>query len=342
MSRKRTKELRDRWLTPPRVVEFEPCAQSSSTSGSVFTLLLELVRCLDPVEVEEAVLQILQRKLPHHTVLVSLEGGSMEPHRYRKPGENSQPWPPGAPLPPLLAVPVQDQGKVFGWIAIADEDFLDDLETERARATLRDVAAAAGVPARNAQLHAAALSLALHDPLTDLYNRRALEAFLDKQARAAQRRGGPLTLILLDLDDFKEVNDTHGHPVGDLLLQEVAQALLSAVRGSDIVARLGGDEFAVLLPDTDLDAGVRLARRLRHRLDDARIDVDDTYRTITPRASFGVADFASAGHNGKRMIDLADRALYVSKREGGHRVRRCRALRKRPQKQPDAPGPARS
>lgn len=341
MSRKRTKQPAERWSAPPRVVEFEPYAQNLGTSAPVFTLLLELVRCLDPVEVEEAVLRILQRKLPQRTVLVSLEGGKAEPHRCRKPGESSQPWPPGAPLPPLLAVPVQDQGKVLGWIAVADEDYLDGPEAERVRAALRDVAAAAGVPVRNAQLHAAALSLALHDPLTDLYNRRALEAFLDKQSRATHRRGGPLTLILMDLDRFKEVNDSHGHPVGDLLLQAVAQALVSTVRGSDVVARLGGDEFAVLLPDTDLDSGVRLARRLRHRLDDAHLEVRDSRRTITPRASFGVADFESAGHDGKRMIDLADRALYVAKREGGHRVRRCRAPRKRPPQPPDAPGLAR-
>ncbi|HXY42043.1 MAG TPA: GGDEF domain-containing protein [Vicinamibacteria bacterium] len=159
--------------------------------------------------------------------------------------------------------------------------------------------------------------LARHDPLTGLANRRHFAEVAGREVARACRYGHPTTLVFLDLDGFKAVNDGHGHAAGDRLLRTVALALGEAVRELDLVARIGGDEFAVLLPATDLAAARALVARLRQALQRA------TLAAGWPVSfSIGAVVSEAAEADLERMLREADRLMYEAKAEGGggHRV----------------------
>lgn len=164
---------------------------------------------------------------------------------------------------------------------------------------------------------AQAQSRAQTDPLTELPNRRALDAMLKRMFAQANRSGAPLSLVLIDVDHFKDVNDTFGHDCGDELLLTVATALAQSVRASDFVARLGGDEFIVALPATDLEGAVNVSQKLRAAIGNAR--VLGLNWEIT--ASLGISSYPDHGGNVEAVMRSADSALYEAKREGRNRVR---------------------
>jgi len=155
---------------------------------------------------------------------------------------------------------------------------------------------------------------ALHDPLTDLPNRTLLFDRLRQAVLAAGRDGATLALLLLDLDRFKEINDTLGHHVGDLALQEVAERLSGALRASDTVARLGGDEFAVILPRGDRAGATRAARKIGAALKPP-VEIDG--RALHVGASIGIALYPPHGADPQTLLRRADVAMYVAKRESG-------------------------
>jgi diguanylate cyclase (GGDEF)-like protein len=152
-------------------------------------------------------------------------------------------------------------------------------------------------------------SLADHDGLTGLLNRRRFEEELRRQVAATARYGRSAALIVLDLDDFKTVNDAHGHAVGDELLREVAGALRRRLRASDVAARLGGDEFAVILDGTDTVAASRVAAQLAADLAAIRLS---SAPAVRPLASVGVAPVD--GEDGLAALHAADQAMYAAKR----------------------------
>jgi diguanylate cyclase (GGDEF)-like protein len=162
------------------------------------------------------------------------------------------------------------------------------------------------------------VSQAATDSLTGLANRWRFDEELALEWRRAERVGDSLALILLDLDDFKSVNDTYGHPVGDDVLRRIAEILGTNIRQVDLAARYGGEEFAVIVPEADLEGGLQLAERLRSALETHQIELPDgKSRAVT--ASFGVAvkgDLPRA----EELIAAADVALYESKRAGKNRV----------------------
>jgi diguanylate cyclase (GGDEF)-like protein len=151
-------------------------------------------------------------------------------------------------------------------------------------------------------------SLGRTDSLTGLPNRRSLEERLDLERTVTRRRGEPLTLAMIDLDDFKAYNDTHGHPAGDDLLQRFAAALRDSVRASDLVARYGGEEFCVLLPNTTASGAEVLIDQLRIRLRSGAL-------TSRPAFSAGVATWME-GDTSHELLKRADRALYAAKAAG--------------------------
>lgn len=173
------------------------------------------------------------------------------------------------------------------------------------------------------QVHAARTlqALAYLDPLTGLPNRHQLEEHLTLSLARADRNGTAVALLLLDLDGFKAVNDTHGHATGDALLREFGQRLREAVRGTDLVARWGGDEFVVLLADLPLPeadgatgavvAQIRRALQAPFRLPGARLRLD---------ASIGQAEYPAGAATGHDLMRLADQAMYRNKTHGGARV----------------------
>ena len=157
--------------------------------------------------------------------------------------------------------------------------------------------------------------LAAHDPLTGLANRAQLRARLHDALAAAQRSGYTMALLLLDMDDFKRINDVHGHPVGDAVLQAVAERLRASVRTDDVVARLGGDEFAVLLPRVDSPAdAVRVADKALLALRRTPITVGDLPLEVD--GSAGVACGPQDGADIEALLRAADLALYASKAQG--------------------------
>jgi diguanylate cyclase (GGDEF)-like protein len=160
--------------------------------------------------------------------------------------------------------------------------------------------------------------LALRDPLTGLANRRLLNELLDTDLARTKRNGVPLAAAYLDLDDFKMVNDLHGHEAGDIVLCETARRLLAVVRGADIVARLGGDEFVIVYEPKDPSAD-NLLERLEQVLSEpirVRIGV-----SVACPASIGVADTRTTGYDAAALVAAADAAMYRVKR-AHHRASR--------------------
>lgn len=152
---------------------------------------------------------------------------------------------------------------------------------------------------------------ALHDVLTDLPNRALIEDRLQQAILSAKRQARPLALLIMDLDGFKEVNDTLGHHMGDLLLQQVALRLQNILRKSDTVARLGGDEFAVLLPLADAEKAILAARKV---LDALKSPFSIQGHTLDIGGSIGIALFPTHGADGTTLVRRADVAMYVAKR----------------------------
>jgi diguanylate cyclase (GGDEF)-like protein len=155
------------------------------------------------------------------------------------------------------------------------------------------------------------------DPLTELWNRRALEKHLRQEWARTRRYGGSFAVIMADLDHFKLVNDTYGHPAGDQVLREVAAILAGECRRSDLPARYGGEEFVIILPTHHAQGAMVMAERCRRKIQEARIHARGAEIRVT--ASFGVAD--SDGHAScEEVIQDVDKALYQAKQAGRNRV----------------------
>lgn len=197
-------------------------------------------------------------------------------------------------------------GRVRAFIDITDSRYLQDaLESQLLEAAELNVQ----LESLNHKLE----SLATTDGLTGLTNHRAFRELLESEIEAAQKKGHPLSLVLLDVDHFKQFNDTFGHQAGDVILKEVATTLLAAARSTDHVARYGGEEFVVILPRTDAKDSTAAAERLRSAIDGR----EWPYRHVT--ASFGIATF-NPDMSANEFIEFADQALYASKRSGRNRV----------------------
>jgi diguanylate cyclase (GGDEF)-like protein len=160
--------------------------------------------------------------------------------------------------------------------------------------------------------------MSVHDPMTRLYNRRKFDEFLAHEIDRAERNGHSFCVLQIDLDDFKTINDSFGHPVGDLLLKELASVLLRETRRTDVVARMGGDEFAVLLPETPREEAVGVAEKLRAALAGTRIDLPVGALRMT--ASLGLVSFPDNGCDAAKLIISADVAMYKAKRGGKNQV----------------------
>ncbi|HTP97358.1 MAG TPA: diguanylate cyclase [Burkholderiales bacterium] len=158
------------------------------------------------------------------------------------------------------------------------------------------------------------------DGLTGIFNRRCLESELSKEFDRCRRYGSPLSLILFDLDDFKRINDTHGHLAGDEVLRVIAQRVAKNVRSMDIFGRYGGEEFVVILPATDLDGAEAAAEKLRSIV--AATPVTFGEQRLAVSASFGIAEAAPDLTSYEALLDRADSALYLCKSKGRNCVMR--------------------
>jgi diguanylate cyclase (GGDEF)-like protein len=152
------------------------------------------------------------------------------------------------------------------------------------------------------------------DSLTGLYNYRFLRDFIQKESKRASRHGEMFSVILIDIDDFKSINDRYGHPVGDMVLQHTAKLILDTLRQEDIPIRYGGDEFMIILPETDLEGAKRCADRLLSIMKETTIVVHETPLHIS--YSMGLATFGYHSQEALLLLELADRALYEAKKAG--------------------------
>jgi diguanylate cyclase (GGDEF)-like protein len=187
----------------------------------------------------------------------------------------------------------------------------------RVTAMLRIKAQADAVREARAKLE----QLATHDELTGLYNYRYLNARLVEEWKRAERFHEPLAALMIDLDGFKGLNDTYGHPFGDTALRVLAARLRRGVREIDVIARYGGDEFLVILPNTHLGGAIAVADRLWRDITSTVVPVEGTSTLITLMASIGVAVFPSRDvRNKDTLLKTVDEALYAAKRAGKNRI----------------------
>jgi diguanylate cyclase (GGDEF)-like protein len=203
-------------------------------------------------------------------------------------------------------------------IARAGRDF-DDAEYD----LFAYLTGQAAVSIENVDLHEMVRIQAVTDELTGLYNLRHFHTSLDGEIERSRRFGQPVGLMMLDIDDFKAVNDTYGHQQGDLVLIEVGRVLRALSRDIDEPARYGGEEMAVILPQTDVDGAELLAERMRAAVAGIEIDRLDGGGRLKVTASFGVASLPSNASDKDALIAEADAALYRAKRTGKNRVGRA-------------------
>ena len=180
------------------------------------------------------------------------------------------------------------------------------------------LASQAAVALDNARLHDIVQRQAMTDDLTGLVNRRRFIEALDAEIERARRFGSALTIVLADLDNFKQVNDEYGHHGGDVVLRAFADLIRSHVRDVDVSGRIGGEEFAILLPETDREGAARVAERMRGSLNAVSIAISEE-RSIRAASSFGVAELGPE-QSGDDLLRAADAALYRAKDEGKNRV----------------------
>ena len=179
----------------------------------------------------------------------------------------------------------------------------------------------AAASVENVALHELVSQQAVTDDLTGLANKRAFRELIGREAARATRFGHDLSLVILDIDDFKLVNDTYGHLQGDEVLQAVAGVVAEESRGIDLPARYGGEEFVVALPETDSDGALEVAERIRARIELTAVRLIEGHDAISVTASIGVSTAPPGGAGGvEALISVADEALYEAKRRGKNRV----------------------
>lgn len=218
----------------------------------------------------------------------------------------------------IIAVPLLSRGKSLGVIEIVNgehgrEFTVDDL---RACAAIADFAAIAIENARNFK---AVQELTLTDEHTGLFNARYLTAQMEKEIARAERFARPVSLIFFDLDNFKQVNDRHGHLEGSALLKAVGEVLTASVRSVDSCCRFGGDEFAVLLLETDGTRAQKLAEAIRSAIE-SRVFRTHAGEPVQVTASVGFASFPEHGLSARALLEAADKAMYLAKNKGKNSV----------------------
>ena len=211
--------------------------------------------------------------------------------------------------------PLEREGRLYGLITVArsGRPFSDE-----ERELLRLLAAQTTLALENVELHYQVRRQAVTDELTGLGNYARFQELLSMEAERVRRYGDSVALLMLDLDDFKSINDTFGHQQGDAVLRAVARSLRESCREVDSAVRYGGDELAVILPQTRLEGALSIGERARAAIESLRIPrlgADDSLRVT---ASVGVS--ASAKGDTEALVSDADRALYIAKREGKNRT----------------------
>ncbi len=273
---------------------------------------------------------LLGQRFKHNAGLVSMVLQNRHPLPYR--GEYDQTkqvvftrklQPPE--LPSLVVLPLVVHDRPLGTLVLGSER--RGVFSETVRRTLEVLASHMGVSLLNARMVRRLEQLATMDGLTGLFNKRALTEMAELKIKSAHRFGRRLATIVVDIDFFKRVNDTHGHDVGDEVIKKLGEILQRTKRATDVVARFGGEEFVVLCEETDSKGAVLLAERIRDELGKttffataAGAHRSGTHATFQVTCSLGVATYPEAGASWTDLFKAADEALYASKRQGRNRT----------------------
>jgi two-component system cell cycle response regulator len=166
----------------------------------------------------------------------------------------------------------------------------------------------------------ASIEMAITDALTGLHNRRYMETHLSSLAEQAVSRGKPLSVLVLDIDFFKSINDGHGHDAGDDVLREFALRIRKSIRNIDLACRYGGEEFVIVMPETDMAVATMVAERLRRAIAGEPFPIQQGMQLLDVTLSIGIAAIGGPGDTAAAMLKRADTALYRAKRDGRNRV----------------------
>ena len=218
-----------------------------------------------------------------------------------------------------LCLPLTVQGKTLGVLCIIDSP----IHKGRHRLNLQQLVVSAGETIKlslsNLKLREELRQQAIHDPLTGLFNRRYLDETLPRELHLAQRRKVPLCIVMLDIDGFKQFNDSFGHGAGDSLLKEIGHALREYLRKSDISCRFGGDEFVLVLPDSPLADIQQRVEQIRLFVKDLKIRYGEQMVGMIS-LSIGIAQAPEHGTTESELLRAADQAMYTAKQSGGDRI----------------------
>jgi diguanylate cyclase (GGDEF)-like protein len=217
----------------------------------------------------------------------------------------------------LMAIPLTVRGKIVGILYV--DDFKPRKFTKEEIDSLTLLASQAAIAIEKTQLLQEIKKMAITDGLTGLYNHRHFRERLKEEVERTRRHNDFLTLLIFDLDNFKEYNDHFGHLVGDQVLKDTARIITESIRLSDIASRYGGEEFAIILPQTSLEAGIKVGERIRKKIENHVINQDGkVLGKIT--ISGGLATYPTHALTDEELISAADEALYEAKRTGKNRV----------------------
>jgi diguanylate cyclase (GGDEF)-like protein len=301
----------------------------------------ELTAILDPEVLLGRVLMLVRERLGHAEARIGLVSGDrLLVRRAGDPAIESRPLAeaslladavrsgrpvlgPGGPAgPKAAAIPLTAAGRVRGAIEVTKRQ--GGMRAGDAAIGARDVrslealAAFTAVALENAELHQSALQSALTDPLTGLFNVRYLQETLGAALDRAEKTGRPFSLLMLDVDNLREINNESGHMMGDVALREVGRIIASATRAGDIAARYGGDEFLLALPDAGPESAAAVAERIRHEVEGIGLSHHGARIPLT--VSIGVASHPRDGATLDALVEAADRAAYRAKARGRNRI----------------------
>ena len=208
--------------------------------------------------------------------------------------------------------PMVGAGKILGLLQLRG---IKKLKGNAARANLETLVKRAGLELMNLRLKENLTTLSIKDPLTGLYNRRYLEDVTGKELKRSERTGKNFGFIMLDIDNFKDINDQYGHIVGDDVLVKISDIISNTIRNQDVACRYGGEEFAVLLPETGEEGALLCAEKIRENIQRIEINANSNIK-LHIRISCGISTYPENGRNIPDIINNADTALYTAKKTG--------------------------
>ncbi len=310
-------------------------------ASAINAMAHELTAILDPEVLVGRVLALVRERLGHAEARIGLIDGDRlivrlagdtavesrplsEPSLLTDAVRTGKPvlGPGGATGPSTAAIPLVAGGRVRGAIEVAkrrggrrpDESALGARDVR----SLEALAAFTAVALENAELHQSALRSALTDPLTGLFNLRYLQETLGAALERSETAARPFSLLMLDIDNLRQINNESGHMAGDIALRQVSRVIASATRAGDIAARYGGDEFLLALPDAGPEAAAAVAERIRHEVEGIGLAHHGVRVPLT--VSIGVASHPGDGSTLEVLVEAADRAAYRAKARGRNRI----------------------